>query len=106
MHNPIWSLDKALSFLRNQVFCLRNWKFWQALSTTEFNVFCWNFVHVSYLPMCTNSGFFLFCLDLELFAKNKKDLVSAQSLFTLLVIIQDLNKIKKNLEHPFADIIK
>ena len=56
--------------------------------------------------MCTNSGFFLFCLDLELFAKNKKDLVSAQSLFTLLVIIQDLNKIKKNLEHPFADIIK
>ena len=56
--------------------------------------------------MCTNSGFFLFCLDLELFPKNKKDLVSAQSLFTLLVIIQDLNKIKKNLEHPFADIIK
>ena len=39
--------------------------------------------------------FFLFCLDLELFAKIKKDLVSTHSLFTLLLINQDLNKIKK-----------
>ena len=29
-------------------------------------------------------GFFLFCLDLELFAKIKKDLVSMRSFFTLL----------------------
>ena len=29
-------------------------------------------------------GFFLFCLDLELFAKIKKDLVSKRSFFTLL----------------------
>ena len=40
-------------------------------------------------------GFFLFCLDLELFAKIKKDLVSTYSFFTLLLITQDLNKIKK-----------
>ena len=39
--------------------------------------------------------FFLFCLDLELFAKIKKDLVSTHSLFTLLLINQDLIKIKK-----------
>ena len=38
-------------------------------------------------------GFFLFCLDLELFAKIKKDLVSTHSFFTLLLITQDLNKI-------------
>ena len=34
-------------------------------------------------------------LDLELFAKIKKDLVFTHSLFTLLLITQDLNKIKK-----------
>ena len=33
--------------------------------------------------------------DLELFAKIKKDLVSTHSFFTLLLITQDLNKIKK-----------
>ena len=31
-------------------------------------------------------------LDLELFAEIKKDLVSAHSFFTLLIITQDLNK--------------
>ena len=40
-------------------------------------------------------GIFLFYLDLELFAKIKKDLVSTHSFFTLLLITQDLNKIKK-----------
>ena len=40
-------------------------------------------------------GIFLFYLDLELFAKIKKDLVSTHSFFTLLSITQDLNKIKK-----------
>ena len=35
-------------------------------------------------------------LDLELLAKIKKDLVSTHSLVTLLLITQDLNKIKKS----------
>ena len=39
--------------------------------------------------------FFLFYLDIELFAKIKKDLVSTLSFFTLLSITQDLNEIKK-----------
>ena len=34
-------------------------------------------------------------LDLEIFGKIKKDLVSTHSLFTLLLITQNLNKIKK-----------
>ena len=51
-------------------------------------------------------GFILFYLDLELFAKIKKDLVSTHSFFTLLLITQDLNKIKKNPTHPFVDITK
>ena len=40
-------------------------------------------------------GFFLFYLDLELFAKIKKDLVFTHSFFTLLLITPDLNKIEK-----------
>ena len=43
-------------------------------TTLQFNIFCWNFRHVSYLSMSTKgcAGFFLFCLNLELFAKIKK----------------------------------
>ena len=51
-------------------------------------------------------GIFLFCLDLELFAKIKKDLVSIHSFFTLLLITQYLNKIFKNPTYPFVDITK
>ena len=39
---------------------------------------------------------FLFYLDLELLAKIKKDLVSTNSFFTLILITQDLNKTKKS----------
>ena len=38
---------------------------------------------------------FLFSLGLKLFAKIKKDLVSTRSFFTLLLITEDLSKIKK-----------
>ena len=43
--------------------------------------------------MCV--GFFLFHLDLELFDKIEKDLVSTHSFLTPLLITQDLNKFKK-----------
>ena len=50
-------------------------------------------------------GFFLFYLDLELFAKIKKDLVSTHSFFTFLSITQDLlTHKKKNRKHAFEDI--
>ena len=48
---------------------------------------------------------FLFCLELELFAKIKEDLVSTNSQKFGLSITQDLNKIK-NPKHPFVDIGK
>ena len=75
---PYKTLDNALLFSRNEVLCLKNWKLWQAPTTQEFNIFCWNFAHVSYLPMSTKGclGFYLFCLDLELFAKIENELVS------------------------------
>ena len=52
----------------------------------------------AYKRMC---GIFSFYLDLELFAKIKKDLVSTHSFFTLLLVTQDLNKIKKS-HTPFC----
>ena len=50
-------------------------------------------------------GYFLFYLDLELFARIKKDLVCTYLFLTLLLITQDLNKIKNPI-HPFVDITK
>ena len=51
------------------------------------------------LKLCTRflltNVFKRFCLDLMLFAKIKKDLVSTHSFFIFLLITQDLNKIKK-----------
>ena len=51
-------------------------------------------------------GFFSFCLTLELSAKIKKRPGFYILTETRLSITQDLNKIKKNLTHPFADIGK
>ena len=48
-------------------------------------------------------GIFFTLFRSELFAQIKKDLVSTHSFFTLLLITQDLNEIRK---HPFVDIIK
>ena len=50
---PYKSVDKALLFSRNEVFCLKNWKLWRAPTTLDFNNFCWNFAHVPYLPIST-----------------------------------------------------
>ena len=47
--------------------------------------------------------FFFFYLDLELFEKVKKDLISTHSFCTLLLITHYLNKIRK-ISHPFVDI--
>ena len=47
------NLDKPLLLSRNQVFCMKNWKLWQAPTAIEFSIFCWKFAHVSCLPMST-----------------------------------------------------
>ena len=51
------------------------------------------------------SGFFLLCLDLELFAKIWKDLGSTDSQKPSVSITQDLKRNKKNPEHLFADML-
>ena len=90
---------------RNQVFCLKIWKLWQAPTILQVNSFCWNFSHVFYLPMFTKGcvGFFLYYLDLELFAKIKKDLVSTL-VFCTFINNSRCKQNKKNPTHPFVDI--
>ena len=65
--------------------------------------------HTFFTYQCLQKGvwIFLFCLDLELLAKIKKDLVSTNSFFTLLFIYNSRSKQnKRNCTHPFVDIAK
>ena len=104
---PYKNLDKALLFSRNQVFCLKIWKLWRAPTILQFNIFCWNFAHVFYLPMSTKVVRYLFIyLFIGLFAKNKKDLFSTHSVFTLFLKNSKSKQNKKNPTHHFADITK
>ena len=63
-----------------------------------------NYPAVQYflLKLCTRLekgvwDFFLFHLDLELFAKIKTDMVSTNSFYTVSLITQDLNKVPHTL---------
>ena len=87
---PYTKIDKALLFLRNQLFC-RTFENFDELQLSYSSIF----VAETSLMFSTYHLLFLFYLDLELFAKIKKDLVSTHSFFILLLISQDLNKIKK-----------
>ena len=94
---PHKTLDKTLLFSRNQLYCLKIWRLWRVSTTLQVEVFCWNLVQVSYLPMSTKrrAGFFWFCLNLELFAKIKKTWFLHTRFLIFLLITQDLNKLKK-----------
>ena len=81
---PYKHLDKALSFSRNQALRLKMWKLWRPPTILQFSIFCWNFAHVFYLPVSTQRVCGIL-LDLELFAKIEKDLVSKHSLFTFFI---------------------
>ena len=89
---------------------MKIWKFWRAPTTLPFNIFAETsptFPTYKYLQKGVQGFFILFrSWVLELFAKIKKDLVSIHSFFTLLLITQYLNKIKKNPTYPFVDITK
>ena len=108
MRNPIQKFRQSSIVFEKPGFLSDNLKNWTISNYTTVQYFCGNFAHVSYLPMSIKgcSGSFLFCLYLELFANTKKDLVSTNLFFTFLLIIQDLNKIKKKLEHTFVTIVK
>ena len=89
--------NKPLLFSRNQLSFLKNWKLWRVPITVDFNNFCWNFVHISCLPLSTKgcSGFFKILFRNWVICQNKKDVVFTHSQKPGLSIIQDLNRIKK-----------
>ena len=72
------------------------------------NIFWWNFAHVSYLSMSTKvcAGFFLFCLDVELFAKKLKRPGFHTFLFYILTNNSRSRQNKENPEHLFVDMIE
>ena len=97
---PYKNLDKVILFLRNQLFCLKILKTSTSSNYPTVQYFllklCAHFLLTNfYKRVC---GIFLFCLDLELFAKIKKDLVSTPSFYTLVKITDYLNK-KKTLHN-------
>ena len=100
------NLDKAILFSKNPVICVKNWKLWRAPTSTKFNNFCWNFAHVFYLTISTNWCSWFFCILFRSWVinKNVKNECVETRFFWFLQITQDLNKIKKNPEHPFIDI--
>ena len=90
------NLDKALLFWETRYF---DWKFenFDELELSYSSIFFAETSHTFSNYKCLQKGVwdFFILLDLELFAKIKKDLVSTHLLFTLLLITQDLNKLKK-----------
>ena len=90
------NLDKALLFPRNQAICLKNRKLWRAPTTTMFNIFGWNFAHVSYLAISTKgcSRFFLILFRSWVINKNVKNECVETRSFLFLQVTQDLKKIK------------
>ena len=100
---PCKNLDKALFFWETRYFV---WKFenFDELQLSYSSIFFVETSHTFSTYHCLKKGhvgFFLFYLDLELFAKIKRDLVSSHSFFTLLLITQNLNIIKKS-HTPFC----
>ena len=97
MQSPIQKLRQNSIVFEKPGILSENFKTFYELRLPYISIlFCRNFAYVSYLPMSTKAcvGVFLFCLDLELFAKVLKSLVSTNSFFTLLLITQGLDKIK------------
>ena len=107
MQNIIQKFRQSSIVLKKPVILSENLKTLMSSNYPAVQYFLLKFAHVLYLPMSTKDcvGFFIFYLDLELFAKRIKDLVSIHSYFTLLLITQDLNKIKK-IPHSFVDATK
>ena len=95
MQNTMQKFRQSSIVFEKPGICLKIWKLWWAPTIVQFNIFYWNFAHVFYLPVSTKTcaGFFLFYLDLELFAKINKGLVPTHSFLG-------------NNSHPFVDITK
>ena len=102
MQNPIQKFRQSSVFFEKQVFCIKNWKLWPAPTTIDFNIFCWTFAHVLYLPVSTKEcGGFFILFRTWVICQNQNNLVSKHSQKLRLSITQDLSKIKKS-HTPFC----
>ena len=74
MENAMQTFRQSFVVFEKPGILSENLKIWRAPTTIQLNIFCWNFAHISYVPVSTHgfAGLFLFCLDRELFAKIKK----------------------------------
>ena len=91
------NLNKALLFPRNQAIYVKYWKLWRAPTTTKFNIFFWNFAHVSYLTMFSKEclGFFFILFRSGVINKNvKHESVETRSFF--IFANNSRSKINKN----------
>ena len=104
MQNPTQRFRQLFS--RNQPFCLKKWTLWPALATVEFNNFRRNFVIL--LPNVYKRvlGIFSILFRSWVICQNKKRPGFYTPQKPGLLTTQDLNKIKKNPEHPFVDFGK
>ena len=105
MQNPIQKFKQSSIVFEKPGILSENLKTLTSSNYLQFNIFCWNFTHVSYLPMSTKGclGFFLFCLDLELFAKRPGFYALA---FYIFINNSRSKQNWKNPEHPFLGIVK
>ena len=62
MQNTIITFKQSFFISKKLVYFLKNGKLWPAWTALKFNIYYWNFAHVSALPMSTKicSEFFWF----------------------------------------------
>ena len=109
MRNAIQKFRQSCIGFEKPGFLSKKLKIWRAPTTMELNIFCWNFAHVSYLPIFIKacSGFFFILFRSWVICKNKKRSGFYTLVFYVFIITtKDLNKILKNPEHAFVDIAK
>ena len=89
------NLGRPLLFPRNQAFCLKNWKFWRAPVTIEFNIFYWKFFTsflLSNVYKSVHGIFFILFRSWVINQSVKSECVWQPGLFKILNITQDLKK--------------
>ena len=108
MQNPTQKFRQSSIVFEKPGILSENLKTLTSSNYPTVNIFCWNFAHVSYLPMSTKEWerFLLFCLDLELFAKIRKRPGFYTLFFYIFISNSRSKQNKKNPEHAFVDIIK
>ena len=108
MQNPIQKFGQSFIVFKKPGIFSKNLKILMSSNYPTVQHFCWNFAHVAYLPMsikgCT--GFFLSCLDLELFAKKLKRPGIYTLLFYIFINNSRSRQNKTNPKYLFVDINK